>query len=716
MKSISSIVILLACFIVSSEGNSLRFVTVDTAPYDGIKRFLWSANVSGIEVDVLEKPTNKESDLSVVSGFIQQIDSNSMTSVLYCDSKFLSVAGTTVQIMERWKSTGIDVLIDLSVQSEHLDLKCILGESGNVLQILKKLKELEGIAVPSDTVDDMLERLWSDLDFKVGQDSGSWVFLNLEKYPNMVGYTSDHTKFYNFETGDTTPILLGSTSSYNIFTRLTNYVPGVFDLEKLALRATGKRVDGGSEYRPYTHFAPDYIRGKQRAIYDHFEAQESSGTTDVMVTALFIKEDTPLLDMAIDRFQSLVWLSKKRVIVIFNRLKHRDHVINEFVEGYKGKTRQMAFRVYNSSSPEVKSDRAMYDTVNKTCVEFNCTWIWHQDSNVLAVNNEGIRKLVLFNVSVIAPLVVNDLNDADPTVNFWGETVANGFYNRSPDYKDISQRKTSGLFVVPYASGAYLVKAEVMKDLTFFNASYNDRNSDIVFCNSIRKSGHLYFFNSDSADFVFLNGRTDETVPYPLMEHFPGNKIAFYLSFYMKWDHHRQRDWDYTKATPVQNPCDDVYVLELFSEKFTQAMKQAASHSGKWTSRSWTEGWNVLETLAFRDLGYDKGWEMFSTDYLPTITHRKFAGYESEGNPLQTFVMRMSNSSLATDALEGNGVYTVLISLADGDGESNVYFNDHCKVSVKPGDFLIFPSRLTNLVRFVPPKSGEVMNIISFYK
>ena len=717
MKMRSFPVILLACFAASFADIPLKFVTVDTAPYDGIKRFLWSANVSGIEVDVLKKTDKDEPDLSLVIKFIETIDPDSPINVIFCDSKFLSVAGTTTEIVERWRTTGIDVLTDLFFVDKSWRLKCILGLSSNVLQILKKFIELPQILDSSDASVSFVERLGNEVGFSVGEDSGSKVFINMDKHPDMVGYTSDQTKFYNFDTGDTAPILVGSTSSYNSFTRLTNYVPGVFDLKLITDRVVRKkRVDKGTEYKPYSFIAPDFVLGQPKVVYDYFQVQENEGKTEVMVTAFFIKDDVPLLEMSIERFQSLVWLSKKRVLLIFNRLKHRDHVVNEFVENYRGKSRQMAFRVYNSSSAEVKSDRAMYDTVKRVCKEFNCSWIWHQDSNVLAVNNEAIRKLVLLNVSVVAPLIVSDLNDEDPSVNFWGDTVANGFYKRSPDYKDISQRKVSGLFVVPYASGAFLVRADAMNELTFRNPSYNDRDSDVVFCNSVRKSGHLFFYNAESADMVFINGKTDETVPYPLLEHFPKNKLAFYLSFYMKWDHHRQRDYSYSGATPVQNPCEDVYVMELFTDKFTRNLALAASSSDKWASRSWNQGWGVLDTLSFQDMGYDEGWGYFSKDYLPTLAHRKFAGYESAGYPLQAFLMRMNNSSVSTDALEGNGVYTVLVSISNAGGEGEIFFNDHCKVSPKSGDFLVFPSRLTNRVRFVAPKNGEIINIISFYK
>jgi hypothetical protein len=713
----SRLAVLLAGFLIIFEATSLKFVTVDTAPYDGIKRFLWSANVSGIEVDVLQRSENDESDLSVVSKFIRKAELQDVDDVLYCDSKFLSVAGTASEILERWKSTGIDVLTDLSVHEGHLNLKCILGESGRILKIFEKLEDIIGIYELSDKGESIIEKLSAEVDFKVGQDSGSRVFLNVDKYPNMVGYTEDHLKFYNFETRDTPPILVGSPSSYNIFTRLTNYVPGVFDLEKITNRVKRKLyVRTGSEYKPYSFFAPDYAPNTPHAIYDHFKILDDAGKTEVMVTALLIKDDTPLLEICLDRFQSLVWLSKKRVVIILNRLKHREHVINEYMEGWRGKSRQMAVVVYNSSSPEVQSDRAMYDTVFKTCREYNCSWIWQQDSNILAIHTEVIRRLVLFNVSFIAPLIVSDINDKDPSVNFWGDTVANGFYKRSPDFKDLSQQQTSGLFVVPYVSGAFLMKAEGMKDVSYHNASYNDRDGDVVFCNSIRQSGHLFFINTDSEDMVFINGLTNETVPYPLLEHFPKNKVAFHLGFYMKWDHHRQRDYSYAHATPVQNPCDDVYVMQLFSDKFTRTLGRAVSHSDKWGSRTWREGWDVLETLSFQDMGYEEGWEYFSKDYLPTVAHRKFAGYESAGQPLHAFVMRMRNSSAATEALEGNGVYTVLVSISDGDGNSDLFFNDQCKVSPKAGDMIIFPSRLTNRVRFVPPKSGQILNIVSFYR
>lgn len=679
--------------------TSLKLVTTDPSPYDGLKRFLWSANVSNIEVDVLNKTDNVLEDvISYVGNQGQNVN------VLYCDSRFLSVSGSSFEIQERWKGTGIDVLLELSGAG---DIRCILGESVNVIVTLKALGEL---LISSDATFDketLLKKLIEETKINISNDKESWVFLDTDNHPDMVGYTSGFKKFFNFETNDAPPILLGSPKSYNIFTRLTNYVPSLFDPEKIAERDVRRSLKIGNEFNAFSYYYPQAEPSKYY--------KEDKTRYDVMVTALFVKEDAPFLDMVLERFQTLVWLSKKRVIMIFNKLKHRDYVINDFIKGYRGKAHQLAVLVYNSTSEEVQTNERMHSEVVNKCHEYNCTWIWSQDSSVMPISGAAVQKLTMFNFSVVAPLIMSDLNAEHPQCNFWGDTIDNGFYKRSHDFLDICERKITGLFVVPYASGGILTKASVMKDLSYSAPGYYDGDSDVVFCNSVRKSGHLLYLQADYVDWLFVNGRTNETVHHPLLEHLPDNKILFYLSYFMKWDHYRQRDWSWRNATAEQHPCTDVYVMPIFTEKFTRVMIKNSGLSSAWSHRAWYKGWGSISTLALSDLGYSEGWEVFSKDYMQTVVHRKYNQFLSFGNPIFSFMMKMDSESNSTELLEGRGVYMVVVALSEGNSTGRVEFVDGCSMDLVHGAMVLFPSRFTHKVRFIPPTEGEMFNIVSFY-
>ena len=678
--------------------NLFKFITVDTAPHDGSKRFLWGAQVYGIDVEVIKSPSSAN-NFSIVTGVIASLEYPS--NILYCESKFLALAGTAPDIMKRWKDSRKDVLLDINLQDSSCHLNCILGNASNVLYVMKKLSAFT--PSPTDTMDTIIQQVSYNSNISISQDENSMVFLKLDQFIDAVGYSPDRLKFVNFETNDTPPLLIGSLKSYNLFIRLTNHVPGIFDLEKLS---KGKRVSK-DVYKPWNFF---------RLFSDatvYYKEDESRYQT--MVSALFIKEDVPLLDLVLNRFKSLQWLSKQRVILIFCRLRHRDHVVNNFIAKMKGHANYLEIKFFNSTTEETKTNLNMHEKVQEVCNKYNCSWIWYQDSDVMNIQGSTLQELAIFNVSIISPLTLSDLYVDNPRPNFWGDTTDTGFYRRSPDYFEIIQRKLAGLFAVPYISGAYLVKAEVMKELSYHDPIYKDEDIDIVFSNSVRKSGHFLFLKADRSDCLFVNGRTNSSVTHPFLEHFEENKTPFYLGFFMKWNHTRIRDQTSSDVSPIQNPCDDVYVMEIFTEAFTHNLKSAALSSDKWSFKELYKGWNVLETVSLDDLGFSKGWAAFSLDYIPTGLYRKFNGYQSSCSPLLSFVTKMTNNSKPTDSLEGRGVFTVLISLSDDIEAGSIIFNDNCKITLKIGDFLLFPSRLTHKIRFVPPNSGTVMHFISFY-
>ena len=683
---------------VFSYDSLLKFITIDTAPHDGTRRFLWSAHAYTTEVEVLEKPSSETTKLSPLVDYISSIES--ITNVLYCDSTFLALAGTSLDIMERWKGTGKDVLLDIAQNDVHFNVNCIMGKASHVLQVIKQLSVTASSS--RDTGYTISEMLNFQSNISIALDVESTVFLNIDRFSDAVGYTADRLKFVNFETNDRPPILIGSVNSYNTFIRLTNHVPGVFDLEKLK----SKKKASKDEFMPWNFFK---ISADTREYFNQDQSHYK-----IMVTALFVKEDAPFLDMVLDRFKSLQWLSKRRVMLVFCRLKHRDHVITRFIANMPGKSNYHKIIFYNSTTEETKTNFNMHKTVLDVCSEYNCTWIWNQDSDVINIQGSALQELAIFNLSLIAPLTLSSINSNNPRPNFWGGTTDIGFYERSPDYFDIANRRLAGLFAVPYVGGAYLVKAEVIKDLSYYDPVYKDSDLDVVFCNSVRKSGHFFFLKADKVDCMFINGRTNESIDNPFFEHFAENKSPFYLGYYMKWDHIRQRDWKHSSATPMQNPCDQVYIMELFTENFSHNIVSAALSSNKWSLNEWYKQWNVFESISLDDLGFSEGWAAFSLDYMHTAIYRKF-GYQSPCTPIQSFVMKMTNESTATESLEGLGVFTALISISSGSEGGSIIFNDNCEATLKIGDFVLFPSRLTHTIRFIPPKNGTMMNLISFY-
>ena len=662
-------------FLLLTTVSSLTIVTEDAFPHDGTKRFLWGASkVYKTPVQVFEKGSS-------VSDRVASL----FDLVLFCDSHFLALGGTDEDITNGWKLSGFDVVVHIDSDGQ---LKCAIGQAD-------KLSKFLAASTPTEPLPEVP-------DVTVTEDEAGNVFLVMDRYPGMVGNTDDKMKFYNFETRSSPPVLLGSLSTYSDFLRLTNYVPNVFDWNKVGSR----RNSNAAEYNPLSYYHTQEKPGKW--------LDEVPTRYGVMVTALFVKEDTALLGVVLERFRSLSWKTDKRIFLVFNRFPLRDPLIQDCIREVESRTNHILIRHYNASTMEVKTNQAMYEETVRVCQNYSCDWVWFQDSSVVNVQYQVLNDLVVSNFSVSTFLTLSSHDDEDPTAAFWGATTSNGFYSRSHDYFDIVNRNLGGIFAVPYVSGSYMVRASILTELSFRDAQYNDGDTDIVFCNSVRRSGHMMMLDATKSAMIMVNGRNNESDPYPFFEHAPNNKAVLFLSYYMKWNHIQERIKRSVDIGPLQQPCEDVFLPAIFSEITTALLNNSLHHRGEWTHRRWNEGWDHPETMPLEEAGISEAWLWFSKDYIPSMVDKKFSGFKTWGTPLQSFGMRLKSGTEPTDSLEGKGVVTVLLPLEIGPG-TQIVFNDICFFTPKLGDVVIFPSRFTHRVRFVPPKEGQFVTIASFY-
>lgn len=89
--------------------------------------------------------------------------------------------------------------------------------------------------------------------------------------------------------------------------------------------------------------------------------------------------------------------------------------------------------------------------------------------------------------------------------NFWGDIRKNGKYLRSPDYCQIMRRDVRGLFNVPYASGALLIRRETVLGLVTENKSSTDPDMDL--CESLRKSFQFIYVDNRGVYGTYVGDR-----------------------------------------------------------------------------------------------------------------------------------------------------------------------------------------------------------------
>ncbi len=144
----------------------------------------------------------------------------------------------------------------------------------------------------------------------------------------------------------------------------------------------------------------------------------------------------------------------------------------------------------------------------------------------------ALKHLVNQDKAIIAPLLLPLPHEATPWRNFWADATENGFYKDHPDYAPIARCATKGTFKVACVSGAYVIKTEAIKDLSFsdgkdgwefmaFSANARNRGIDQFVCNDV-ELGRILHFNSDLSEaelrqFSLFDGRYDvnEYLFYP---------------------------------------------------------------------------------------------------------------------------------------------------------------------------------------------------------
>ncbi len=97
-----------------------------------------------------------------------------------------------------------------------------------------------------------------------------------------------------------------------------------------------------------------------------------------------------------------------------------------------------------------------------------------------------LRELVALNLPIVAPLL-RSLGPGDVYSNYHAEIDANGYYEECDQYSWILNRCIRGVIELPVVHCSYLIRADVLDDLTYQDGSA--RHEYVIFSESARKQG-----------------------------------------------------------------------------------------------------------------------------------------------------------------------------------------------------------------------------------
>jgi glycosyltransferase involved in cell wall biosynthesis len=104
-----------------------------------------------------------------------------------------------------------------------------------------------------------------------------------------------------------------------------------------------------------------------------------------------------------------------------------------------------------------------------------------------------LRELVALNLPIVAPML-RSIQPGSIYSNYHAEVDANGYYKECDQYHWILNRSVRGVFEMPVVHCTYLVRADVLDDLTYQDGT--DHFEYVIFSNSARRNSIPQYFNN----------------------------------------------------------------------------------------------------------------------------------------------------------------------------------------------------------------------------
>ncbi len=118
-----------------------------------------------------------------------------------------------------------------------------------------------------------------------------------------------------------------------------------------------------------------------------------------------------------------------------------------------------------------------------------------------------LRELVALKLPIVAPLL-RVTNPHGYYANFFAETDPNGYYGNCDQYRWLLQQRVRGVFEVPLVHCTYLVRADVIPQLSYLDGS--DRYEFVVFSDTARKAGiQQYIDNRQLYGYITFDANSD---------------------------------------------------------------------------------------------------------------------------------------------------------------------------------------------------------------
>ncbi|CAH2103581.1 unnamed protein product [Euphydryas editha] len=409
--------------------------TVATEDNHGLQRYLRSANVYGIKVEVLGmgqqwKGGNMESQgggqkvlLLKEKLNLSKNTAKKDTIILFTDSYDVMFLTDIEDIVDRFKKTNKRLLFsaepfcwpDLKLAKLYPDngsSNAFLNSGGFIGYYPEVLEVLNAKEITNEQDDQLyytkiyLNEQYRNI-FNMGLDHKCTIFQNLNGALSDVELVLNSTEEWPYIKNtafDERPVIVhGNGPSKLMLNQLSNYLAKAWSIKEGCAMCKEKRIELKEDALP------------------------------VVMVSVFIEQPTPFLEEFLEQIYDIDYPKDKIHFFLHNTVEYHEPDVDKFFKQHS-KEYITAKRI---TASDFIAEAEARNIAKDRCVNSVCDYQFSIDS-VARVEKSTLRYLLSTGYDVIAPLLVRP---GQAWSNFWGAINSAGFYARSTDYMDIINRK-----------------------------------------------------------------------------------------------------------------------------------------------------------------------------------------------------------------------------------------------------------------------------------
>jgi len=712
------VILFLEIGICTCQPLKLKLVTVATDETDGYRRFMRSAEINKLDVEVfglheewlggdMANGPGGGHKLNILREGLKKYKDDKNLILMFTDSYDVVLASGESEIMEKFKKSGANILIsaedfiwpDRSLASKYP----VLTEdgyrylcSGGIIGYAPAIYELITIKAVNHTDDDQLYYTHIYLDdrekYNIKLDHRANLFQNLNGNTDHVEVQFDggsnarvlNTRF------QTKPVVIHGNGPSKLFLNyLGNYVPNRWTNELGCLACKENKIN--------------------------LEDIRKEDWPTVLV-GVFIPTLTPFINPFLHKISNLDYPKDKIDIFIHNINDHHSSDVEAWIKEIDGLYKSVTYKGHTMFLNEQQGRNFGMFHWHKVRSEYYLS----VDSSVTLSNVKTLQLLIEQNRTILAPMLSKHQKFWS---NFWGDISKDGYYARSADYLDIVKNIRRGVWNSAYISDIYLFNSSVMDKIGVSPFYASEFDVDIQFCATLREKG-LFMYTTNLEHFGHLKEMQTYNTNYK------NNDLYQIFDNKLDWEE-KYLHPEFTKYleedSDIPQPCPDVYWVPVGTRAFAKDLIEECEHFGGWSGGGHKDdrisgGYENVPTvdIHMNQIGFESQWLHILQEYFSPMATRIFTGFYSANKAVMNFVVKYTtNGQYFLRPHHDASTYTVNMALNDAnieyEGGGARFLRYNCSVpDTKVGWALLHPGRLTHQHEGLPITKGTRYIMVSF--